>query len=283
MATNIIMHQKDGVSSETINDSFVRLLKYRIKTVSAGYNEVKFYCLTKDAKGLLPEIIQIPIREDDNVVNEDWYILQLFDNQPSLAIDHCTNILWSPNLMPLDLCQTAILQSIPSKGKTDGLPVGHGLDVETRATIEEQGLPYISTPTKWWDDGKDNDFLAHWYMGWVGDDIRSLQIHSEDTSGSVWEYIEKSFKGVVLPTKLAQFSPYYLNDKDKNIDLNAQYEEKVRPFYPLEWYPPQIEEMDAELFSYDHEWRDVAKQVRFIYLDGEDDPKTDMYARLWFL
>jgi hypothetical protein len=79
MATNIIMHQKDGVSSETINDSFVRLLKYRIKTVSAGYNEVKFYCLTKDAKGLLPEIIQIPIREDDNVVNEDWYILQLFD------------------------------------------------------------------------------------------------------------------------------------------------------------------------------------------------------------
>jgi len=88
MATNIIMHQKDGVSSDVINDSFVRLLKYRIKKISEGYNEVRFFCLTKDATGLLPEIIQIPIREDENVVNEDWYILQLLDNQPQLAIDH---------------------------------------------------------------------------------------------------------------------------------------------------------------------------------------------------
>jgi hypothetical protein len=88
---------------------------------------------------------------------------------------------------------------------------------------------------------------------------------------------------VVLPTKLAQFSPYYLNDKEKNEDLNAQYEEKVRPYFPQEWYPPMEEEMDAPLFAYDHEWRDVSRQVRFIYLEGEDDIKSDLYARLWFV
>ena len=287
MATNIIMHQKDGVASDIINDSFVRLLKYRIKKISEGYNKVNFYCLTKDATGLLPEIIQIPIREDENVVNEDWYILQLLDNQPQLAIDHCKNILWNPRLMPLDLCQTAMLFGMPMKGTTDNLPEGHGLDIETRQTIEDNALPFMETPTKWWDDGKDNTFLAHWYMAWCGDDLRQLQNHSEDTNGSVWEYIENNFKGVVLPTKIAQMSPYYLNDKEKNVDLNAQYEEKVRPHFPAEFYPPQVEEMDAELYSYDHEWRDVTPQVRFVYLDDQGDstidPKSDMYARLWFL
>ena len=283
MATNIIMHQKDGVSSETINESFVRLLKYRIKTIQEDHNKVRFFCLTKDATGLLPEIIQIPIREDENVVNEDWYVLQLLDNQPQLALDHCKNILWNPKLMPLDLCQTAMLCSMPGKGETTGLPEGHGLDVETRQQIEDNVLPFLEIPTKWWDDGDDNNFLAHWYMAWCAEDLRSLQNHSEDTSGSVWKYLEDNFKGVVLPTKIAQMSPYYLNDKDKNLDLNVQYEEKVRPYFPSEYYPPQVEEMDAELFSYDHEWRDVTPQVRFVFLEGDDEPKTDMYARLWFL
>ena len=45
MATNIIMHQKEGVSSEIINESFVRLLKYRLKMVGGSHNIVKFLSL----------------------------------------------------------------------------------------------------------------------------------------------------------------------------------------------------------------------------------------------
>ena len=75
--------------------------------------------------------------------------------------------------------------------------------------------------------------------------------------------------------------------KKRILTSTHQYEEKVRPHFPEEFYPPQVEEMDAELFSYDMKWRDVTPQVRFVFLDDQGDstidPKSDMYARLWFL
>lgn len=291
MSTNIIMHKPEGLSSEIINDSFVRLLKYRVPTVAGG--QVKFYCLAKDGTGLLDNIIHLPIREnaDTNYGDESYDILQLL-LEPILTNDDFTkNVIWNPRLIPLDLCQTAILSNIPNKGNIAELPIGHGMDAETLNTIQENKMPFIELPLKWWDDPEGlTEYKGEWYLGFNGSDLKDIAVNMTiDTvaeykdKGGVWKYIEDSFKGVVLPTKLAQFSPYHLNDQEKNDSLNAQYEEKIRPYYPTEWYPPQEDEMDAPLFSYNHEWRDIAKQVRFLYLEGEDDPKTDMYARLWIL
>ena len=290
MATNIIMHKKEGVSSEIINESFVRLLKYRLKMVGGSHNIVKFYCLAKDGTGLMDDITHIQVDESKSFGVEDFEVVQLF-NDPNLhsgeAFEWTKNVLWNVNLMPLDLCQSAILTNIPEAGNIRELPMEHGMDVETLNTIQQNKLPFIEMPHKWWTaEGEDTEYKGEWYTGFIGTDLKEIaenltQEHTQ--TKNVWKYIEDSFKGVVLPTKLAQFSPYYINDKEKNLDLNAQYEEKIRPYFPQEWYPPMEEEMDAPLFSYDHEWRDVAKQVRFIYLEGEDDIKSDLYARLWFV
>ena len=289
MATNIIMHKKEGDSSETINESFIRLLKYRVKMVGGEHNPVEFYCLAKDGTGLMDGITHLPVDTEKSFGVEDFEVVQLFNDSTLHSGEYGPwrkNIIWNTNLMPLDLCQSAILTNLPEAGNIREIPATHGMDVETLNTIQQNKLPFIEMPHKWWTaEGEVTEYKGEWYTGFIGTDLRDIaeNLTEEDTTGNVWKYIEDSFKGVVLPTKLAQFSPYYLNDKEKNEDLNAQYEEKVRPYFPQEWYPPMEEEMDAPLFAYDHEWRDVSRQVRFIYLEGEDDIKSDLYARLWFV
>mgnify|MGYP006165067423 CR=1 FL=1 len=291
MATNIIMHKKEGVSSEIINESFIRLLKKRIIMVGGEHNPVKFYCLAKDGTGLLDLITHIPVDEAKSFGSEDFEVIQLL-NEPMLQTGESANfeknVIWNPRLMPLDLCQTAILGNMPNAGEIRELPHDHGMDIETLTTISDKKLPFIEMPHIWWDsEGIQTEYKGEWYTAFIGKDLIEIQLTltQEDTTDdkNVWKHIEDKFKGVVLPTKLAQFSPYYLNAQEKNEDLNAQYEEKIRPYYPTEWYPPiHDDEMEAPLFSFDHEWRDVTKQVRLIYLEGEDDIKSDLYARLWF-
>lgn len=279
------MHQKEGVSSETINEGFVRLLKYRIKQITMG--DVEFYCFGGSGEGLLPEITHI--KDEVEWSEEDWNILQLLDH-PLLKQEHVKNVIWNPRLMPLDLCQTAILGSMPMPGAVHELQADHGMDVATMQTVQDKKLPFIELPMTWWNDDSPCEYKAEWYMAYAGNSLKDIKDNFTNDhvveyadKGGVWKYIEDNFKGVVLPTKLAQFSPYYLNDQEKNDDLNAQYEEKIRPYFPQEWYPPMDEDMDGALFSYGHEWRDVSKQVRFVFLEGEDEPKTDMYARLWII
>ena len=290
MATNIIMHQKEGISSEEINDSVVRLLKYRLPLIQID-NEPKFFCFTTgDGADLLDMITVLPIEErSPALIDEDWNILQLFDH-PSLSKEYDKNVIWNPRLMPLDLCQSTILNHTPGAGKVMEMPEGHGMDLETMKIIQDKKLPFLELPMKWWEDDGQTEYMGEWFMGFNGNELNFLgsgyttqDVEDYADKGGVWKYIEDKFTGVVLPTKLAQFTPYYLNDRAKNDDLNAQFEEKVRPYFPQDWYPPVQEDMDAPLFSWEHEWRDVSKQVRFIFLSGDDPIKSDMYDRLWVI
>lgn len=291
MATNIIMHQKEGISSEEINEAVVRLLKYRIDMIQMN-NEPRFFCFTKgDGADLLDMIKVLPVDErSPALIDEDWNILQLFDH-PMLTSSEDKNLIWNPRLIPLDLCQQTILTNLPQAGKVMEMPEGHGMDVATMQTIQDKKLPFMELPLKWWEEENDfTEYKGEWFMSFHSNDLKALSVGytTEDAEeylnkGGVWKYIEDKFTGVVLPTKLAQFSPYYINNKEKNDDLNAQFEEKIRPYFPAEWYPPYDEDMDAPLFSWEHEWRDASKQVRFIYLAGSDPIKSDMYARLWFI
>lgn len=308
MATNIIMHQKSNITSDTINTSFIRLMKMRIEMIQKGHNEVKFFCLTNTPEGLLDNITPIPYDINPLITDESYYQLEVLSDHPALSIDHCKNILWNPLLIPLDLCQTAILSNLPSKGKIRELSDEVELDVETMQTIKDKALSFIEMPMRWWnfkvtgedcnpawDDEDDTEFKGQWYFAFSGDELQGIKttfmnditntIDTYSAKGGVQGFIEAEFKGVVLPTKLGQFTPYYINQEDKNKNLKEQWEEKIRPYFPIEWYPPQLDEMEAELFSYDHEWRDVSPQVRFLFMDSVtgEDPETDMYARLWFL
>lgn len=297
MATNIIMHKKDGVSSELINTAFVRLLKFRIKQIQKGYNDVEFFCLTNEPEGLLDEITPLPIKVNPLITDEDYYRLQLLDGHDKLDEKDVStkNIIWNPRLVPLDLCQISLLTNIPDKGQINQLQNDVELDVETLKTIKDHNLPFAEMPMKWWDfdDDVDTEFKGDWYFAWNSNELRSIKntfenditntIDTYSAKGGVQGFIEDNFKGVVLPTKIGQFTPYYVNNDDKNVILAKQWEEKIRPYFPEEWFSPDIDEVNAFLFSWDHEYRTVSKQVQFLYMDGTEDPMTDMYARLWFL
>jgi hypothetical protein len=42
--------------------------------------------------------------------------------------------------------------------------------------------------------------------------------------------------------------------------------------------------MDADYISYDHEWRDISEQAKFVYAQTQDEDthtKADLYFRTW--
>jgi hypothetical protein len=295
MATNIILVQTKDTTTEQINESVVRLLKYRINLVSAGHNEVKFYCYTDTPEGLLPQINHLPLIRRDEITDENYYKLDLLKGYTYLFGVECKNVIWNPKLVPLDLCQTTILQSMSPAGDIGHLPEGFEADAEMLATIRDNKLPFMEVPTTWYtlEDEVQTDYKANWYLGYNAEDLREISLtFDEDPAGHIAthsatggfdSFIAEHFKGVVVPTQIGEFGGYYINNAEKNLELNAQWIENVQTYFPAEWYPPHDEDMMANYISIDHEWRTISKQTRFVYLEGDDDPYTDMYARLWLL
>jgi hypothetical protein len=81
------------------------------------------------------------------------------------------------------------------------------------------------------------------------------------------------------------FAPYYVSNKERTDALNEQWDTNVRPFFPDAWVGHGGEE-EAPFLEWNHEYRDVTKQVQFLYLDtnnGENRPEEDWYLQLWFL
>ena len=295
MATNIILVQTKDTTTEQINESVVRLLRYRINIIGKGFNEVTFYCYTDTPEGLLDQITPLPLVRRDEITDENYYKLDLLKGYSYLFGTECNNIIWNPKLVPLDLCQTTILNGAPPAGDIKELPAGFDADVETLAAIRDGKLPFLKVPTTWYtlEDEVQTDYKANWYLGYHAEDLREMSVtFDEDPAGHIAthsatggldSFIAQHFKGVVLPTKIGQFGGYYINNAEKNLELNKQWEKNVQPYFPADYTSPNDEDMMANYISIDHEWRTMSPQTNFVYLEGDDDPYTDMYARLWLL
>jgi hypothetical protein len=295
MATNIILVQDKNTTTDQINNAFVRLMRFRVDKFSLGYNTVTFYCMTNTPEGLLDNIKPLPYVVNEKITDESYLKILLFGDIVELAMDHCKNIILSPKLIPQDLCQRPIMLSIPPAGNISELPEDFDVDTETLLHIKEHKLPYLQMPCKWWNiEGEvHTEFLGDWFMGYNATDLKSIKdtfledpathIETYKDIGGVQAFIEKEFKGVVIPTKVGQFSPFYPNDDAKIIELNKQWVEHVQPYFPTEYLSPNDEDMMANYISVDHEWRTINPQTQWVYMMGNEDPFTDMYARLWLL
>jgi hypothetical protein len=287
MAINIITTKVgDSCRTEDVNRLFLELCRKRIFMMTPG-QDINFYCYTDTPEGLDEGINILPLTLNENITDLEYYKVFLFDE---LKFDHDTNIIWDVNLQPLDLSQTHIIRGFPIAGDVkeadEYLP---DLDLDTGRKIRDERLPFLQAPTKWFTDDTDTASITSWFLKYHGNDCRRLlqsfiedPVGMQEKYGSFAEFVEGEFKGVLLPTAPGIFSPYYINDKDRTDALNAEFEEKVRPYFPDAWEGHGGEE-EAPFLEWEHEYRDVSKQVKFLYFDGEDAPESDRYLLLWFL
>ena len=104
--------------------------------------------------------------------------------------------------------------------------------------------------------------------------LRNILYQKESTHVSIDEVDKVIFDEV-----------HYVNNKEKNDDLSQQWEDNVRPYFPESWSAPGGEEA-APYIEWEHEYRDMTKQVKFLYFNtnnGTELPESDRYLLLWFL
>lgn len=290
-SVNVIVPMFGTTTPEEVNSCIFRLKAKRLGIVAHEITTLNYMCHTMDGTGLLPEIQVIECTPREEIKDDAWYKLDLFDNSDLKG----KNVYFHPNIYPLDLCQTMVLSSIPLAGEVDNAKALEGLDADTVARIITEKLPFISMSNKWWTGGGDDiNTYNDWYTEWHGTDQRYLKDAFDLDPEAVQDmyvdnvqgFIEDNLKGVVLPTGCGYFGKYHINDKAANDQLNVYWKENVETFFPAEWTTPNQEDMNADYLSEDHEWRTISPQVRFLYADtnaGAEDPKTDEYFRTWFI
>jgi hypothetical protein len=248
---------------------------------------IELYCHTDNPEGLHEDINIIKLTPRDDITDNKFYNVELFEKFSEDKV-----ILWDANLQPLDLCQTLVIKGFPMKGDfKEAMDFIPDMDLELGMKIKEEMYPFIQVPTKWWDlDEEGNTGLADYFIAFWGNNCSHLTQVFEKDPKSAQEtdfatFIKNSFKGIILPTEPGVFAPYYVSNKERTDALNEQWETNVRPFFPDAWVGHGGEE-EAPFLEWNHEYRDVTKQVQFLYLDtnnGENRPEEDWYLQLWFL
>ena len=293
MAINIITHKiGDSSTTEEINRLHLHLCRKRVFTMTLPYQPVAMHCVTDDAEGLHPNINIIAPSDNEAITDPKFHLIQLLDHS---KFQNDKNIFWEPSLIPMDLCQTRIIAGFPNAGDhKEAMDYIPNMDIELGMRIKNESLPFIQMPTKWWDvesteDGGTEFAVEDWMITYWGIDARHLltEFNADPVKAQALgfgEFIRTNFKGIILPTEPGSYAPYYIGDIEKNDELNAQFESNVRPYFPEQWTGHGGEE-EAPFLARDHEYRDITKQVKFLYLDTSNgtDIKDDWYCQLWFM
>ena len=303
MATSIVMIKNGNVSVEEVNSTYIRLKNLRLDSIyPKDHNTVGFYCyINTGTEGLLDGIKPIEFTSIEGVKDSSpWAKIGTMQNTfdcGDYVGQNVKVIVWDTKLFPRNTSQNTTLEYLNAKGKVEDM--SSKLDPETIQTIQDQELPYMVMPSKWWtdEDTTTQNEYAHFYTAFnkrdlqpiyetfIADPVGIIEKYG-DTKRGVQHFIEDTFKGVVLPTGCGEFGVYYINNEDKNSQLITEWEEKVKIYFPAEWSIPQDEDMDADYLSYGHEWRDINQQSKFVYAVTQDeetdhDTAADIYFRTW--
>jgi hypothetical protein len=286
MGIKIITQKFGDTTAQDVNRLHLELSRKRVFTMTPE-SPIELYCHTDNPEGLHEDINIIKLTPRDDITDNKFYNVELFEKFSEDKV-----ILWDANLQPLDLCQTLVIKGFPMKGDfKEAMDFIPDMDLELGMKIKEEMYPFIQVPTKWWDlDEEGNTGLADYFIAFWGNNCSHLTQVFEKDPKSAQEtdfatFIKNSFKGIILPTEPGVFAPYYVSNKERTDALNEQWETNVRPFFPDAWVGHGGEE-EAPFLEWNHEYRDVTKQVQFLYLDtnnGENRPEEDWYLQLWFL
>ena len=286
MAIQIITQKFGDKTADDINRLHLELSRKRVFTMTPN-SEINLWCHTDNPEGLHEDIKIIKLTPRDDITDPKFYNCQFFDKWTEDKV-----ILWDANLQPLDLCQTLVIKGFPLRGDyKEAMDYIPNMDLELGMKIKNEMYSFVQMPTKWWDtDNEDDVGLTDWFIAFWASDLKNLNQVFEKDPKSAQEtdfatFIKKNHDGILLPTEPGTFAPYYVNNKEKTDALNEVWETNVRPYFPDAWTGYGGEE-EAPFLEWSHEYRDVSKQVNFLYFESDDTgarPEEDWYLKLWFL
>lgn len=294
MATSIVLIKSGDTTTEQINSTYIRLMSYRMLSIHPKeHNDAKIWCYAESNEGLLEGIHHLPMLPRDDYTDPAWYKIDVMSANSSKIMKGDSHqihkiVIWDVNLFPRDTCQNTTLKEQNEAGDVSLLQPDT-FDAETLSLIKEQKLPFLQMPTKWWTDDSDTEYCP-FYTSFEGGGLELYTLFQSDPSkyqelygNDVQKFIEKEFKGVVLPTLCGEFGIYYIGNRERNDTLLEEWKERVQCYFPQEWHCPIEEDMDADYLSYDHEWRTISPQVRFLYANTDQGTLTrdDLWFRTW--
>ena len=284
----------DPRDTKKVNDIMLHFRKLKLPEMTAGHNIIRYFVYTDYPED--PEldtdlgIIPLPLEIKDGITNPDYYKLDLFDNEikndaGKVLDDKC--ILWDIDLMPRDMCQRHIIASMPMPGEIDDSLLEGEINTDLLKTVKENKYISIRMSSNWHTEGQD---FNPWYIEFCNWDSKNLardkdKLIEDPNDFDLSQYILDNHKGIVLATPPGTFSPFYVENREMNEELNELWNTDVKKYFPQQWSGDGGDPEDT-LYYYEHEWKRINAQSKFMYID--EGPKgdnlnryNDLFLRLW--
>ena len=284
----------DPADTRKVNDIMLHFRKLKLPEMTAGHNIIRYFVYTDYPED--PEldtdlgIIPLPLEIKDGITNPDYYKLDLFDNEIKNDIgkvldDKC--VLWDINLMPRDMSQSLIISGIPMPGEIDDSLLEGEINTDLLKTVKENKYISIRMSSNWHTEGVD---FNSWYIEFCNWDSKNLardkdKLIEDPNDFDLSQYILDNHKGIVLATPPGTFSPFYVENREMNEELNTLWNTDVKKYFPQQWSGDGGDPEDT-LYYYEHEWKRINAQSKFMYID--EGPKgdnlnryNDLFLRLW--
>lgn len=278
----IVKVGNDPIDVAKVNAIQMALIKHRVAKMLPHLNW-QIHCYTDDSTGLETDfgLNIIPLTLRDNVTDPDFYKLDLF-NLPDL--DESQNIIVDINVIPLEMCQMFFIDRVPEKGDVSELPSYIQLDSATKVKVVEEKLPFMGLQRSWWLDGEPyNSFLIK-YNAYEAkslyDKFIEDPISAQNTN--LAEFIVNNWKGLFVSIEPGKLAPFQVNNKDANVAFTEVWDEKVRCYFP-DAFDGQGGDPDDKFIYYAHEWKTYNRHIRFFVLEGDADPRSDLFLRSWII
>jgi len=284
----------DPREAKKCNDIMLHFLKLKLPEITQGNNLIRYFVYTDypNDPNLDTDlgIIPIPLEIKDGITNPDYYKLDMFDNKLEndagrILDDKC--ILWDIDLMPRDMSQSLMINGMPLDGEIDDSLLQGNIDTDLIKQIRENRYTSIRMSSNWHTEGVD---FNPWYVEFQNWDSRNLaqdkdKLIEDPNDFDFCQYILDNHKGIVLATAPGVFSPFYVENQEKNEELNDKWDTDVKKYFPEQW-EGEGGDVDDTLYYYEHEWKRINAQSKFLYLDegpkGENlNRYNDLFLRLW--
>lgn len=278
-----------GMSVEDVNTLTDSMSRQRMWESHDGITLHELYVVTPKDEELFnsPAKIINFLDEGDGY----WNILKVFKTAGETVDAEHKVCLIQGHTRCKDVTSILSLENIPEQGMTNNPP--KPISDEDRIRITKDKLIPVQQFINWWDDttewspyvfGATASSFSELYIQLST--IEDLQSDYEDSPIGLQQAIEVELEDKLyrLESPKGASGIYYINDKDKNLELNELWESEVRPWFtngecPYGWRGIGGDS-DSKYIEYGHEYRDINRQSSYYTVIGEPSD-SDEYYRLW--
>jgi len=278
----IVKTGNNPIDVAKVNAIQMSLIRQRVAHM-VPHIKVQLHCYTDDPTGLETQFGMniMPLTLRDNVTNSEFYKLDLFNLED---LEESQNIIVDINAIPLEMCQMFFIDRMPEKGDVSELPKNIELDTETKVRVVEEKLAFLGLQKSWWLEGEPYNSALIKYNGYDAKSLYETFNQNPETAQttSLAEFIVANWKGLFVSLEPGKLAPFQVGDNEANKQFTNTWDEKVRCYFP-DAFEGMGGDPDDKFVYYVHEWKTYNKHLRFFLLEGDEDPRNDLFLRSWVL